>query len=134
VSDPAEPPGVSAMIGTDRLDQRGAATAELAMTIPMLMSLTVGLVWLLGIGIDQVRMVDAAREAARAVARGDAVGEAEARGERVAPSGAGVSVVVSDGLATATASGLVRPPGGILAFLPAVRLHAVAVAVSEDPP
>ena len=52
-------------------DQRGAATAELALAIPLLLSLTIGLVWLLSIGAAQVRMVDAAREAARATARGD---------------------------------------------------------------
>jgi Flp pilus assembly protein TadG len=132
MSPPRKPPD-RAPTRTLRADQRGAATAELAMSIPVLVSLTVGLVWLLSIGIDQVRMVDAAREAARAVARGDAVAEAEARGEQVAPAGAGVSVTVSDGLATATASGVVPPPGGLLAFLPAVRLHAEAVALSEEP-
>ena len=46
-------------------DQRGAATAELALGIPLLVSLTIGLVWLLTIGMAQVRMVDAARETAR---------------------------------------------------------------------
>jgi Flp pilus assembly protein TadG len=132
MSPPAKPPA-PAPTPMRRADQRGAATAELAMSIPVLVSLTVGLVWLLGIGIDQARMVDAAREAARAVARGDAVAEAEARGEQVAPSGAGVSVTVSDGLATATASGVVPPPGGLLSFLPGVRLHAEAVALSEEP-
>ncbi len=47
-------------------DQRGAATAELALAIPLLLSLTIGLVWLLSVGAAQVRMVDAARETARA--------------------------------------------------------------------
>ena len=55
-------------------DERGAATAELALAIPLLLSLTIGLVWLLSVGAAQVRMVDAAREAARATARGDPVG------------------------------------------------------------
>jgi Flp pilus assembly protein TadG len=31
-------------------DERGAATAELALAIPLLLSLTIGLVWLLSVG------------------------------------------------------------------------------------
>ena len=76
-----------------RHDERGAATAELALAIPLLLSLTIGLVWLLSVGAAQVRMVDAAREAARATARGDPVPEAEARGEQIAPPGSTVAVV-----------------------------------------
>lgn len=114
-------------------DQRGAATAELALAIPLLLSLTVGLVWLLSVGAAQVRMVDAAREAARATARGDAAAEAESRGERVAPPGSSVRVVSRDGEVVSTASGSVGPPGGLLGFLPTVRLHARAVAATEGP-
>ena len=113
-------------------DQRGAVTAELALAIPLLLSLTVGLVWLLSVGAAQVRMVDAAREAARAAARGDAVAEAEARGERVAP-GSSVTVVSRDDEVVSTATGSVEPPGGLVGFLPTVRLHAQAVAASEEP-
>jgi uncharacterized iron-regulated membrane protein len=113
-------------------DHRGAATAELAMAIPLLVSLTIGLVWLLSVGVAQVRMVDAAREAARATARGDPVDEAVSRAEQVAP-GSTVVVTVSDGTAVATASGMVEPPGGLLGFLPAVTLHASAVTAAESP-
>jgi Flp pilus assembly protein TadG len=114
-------------------DQRGAATAELALAIPLLLSLTVGLVWLLGVGAAEVRMVDAAREAARATARGDPVAEAEARGKQIAPPGSSVVVVSRDDEVVSTASGAVRPAGGLLGFLPAVALHARAVAVLESP-
>ena len=47
-------------------------TAELALVLPLLVAVTLGLVWLLAVGAAQVRTVDAARETARAVARGDA--------------------------------------------------------------
>jgi Flp pilus assembly protein TadG len=117
---------------TRRRDERGAATAELALTIPVLVSLTIGLVWLLSVGVAEVQMVDAAREAARASARGDPVPEAVARGERVAP-GSTVTVTVADGTAVATASGAVDPPGGLLGFLPEVHLHARAVTAAESP-
>ena len=112
--------------------ERGAATAELALSIPLLVSLTIGLVWLLCIGSAQVQMVDAAREAARAAARGDPVTEAVSRGEQTAP-GAAVTVTVGDGMAVATATGEVGPPGGLFGFLPQVHLHARAVTAAESP-
>lgn len=116
-----------------RRDQRGAATAELALGIPLLVSLTIGLVWLLTIGLAQVRMVDAAREAARAGARGDGEPAAVARGLQVAP-GAAVSVTDRDGRVVATARDEVAPPGGLLGFLPAVTVSAEAVTASEVDP
>ena len=60
--------------------ESGAATAELALGIPLLVALTAGLVWMLAVGAAQVRVIDASREAARAVARGDDVAAAQARG------------------------------------------------------
>ena len=50
-------------------DDSGAATAELAMALPLLLAVTVGLVWLLSVAAAQLRVVDAARESARAAAR-----------------------------------------------------------------
>jgi len=114
-------------------DQRGAATAELALGIPLLVSLTIGLVWLLTIGLAEVRMVDAARETARATARGDAEPAAVARGLQVAP-GATVSVSDRGGQVVATATDQVAPPGGLLGFLPSVRVHAQAVTAAEVEP
>jgi hypothetical protein len=49
---------------------------------------TTGLVWLLSVGAAQLRVVDGARETARAVARGEDPGAAVALGRRVAPEGA----------------------------------------------
>jgi Flp pilus assembly protein TadG len=114
-------------------DQRGAATAELALGIPLLVSLTIGLVWLLAVAIAQVRMVDAARETARASARGDSDSEAVARGLQVAP-GASVSVSDRQGDVVASASDAVAPPGGLLGFLPEVHVHAEAVTTAETTP
>jgi Flp pilus assembly protein TadG len=116
-----------------RCNQRGAATAELALGIPVLVSLTIGLVWLLAIGVAQVQMVDAARETARAGARGDDEAAAVSRGRQVAP-GAVVTLTMSDGDVVATASDVVTPPGGLLGFLPAVHVHAEAVTSAEVGP
>jgi hypothetical protein len=101
------------------------------MGLPLLVSLTVGLVWLLAVGEAQVRMVDAARETARAVARGDAETAAVARGVQVAP-GATVTVSVRDGEVVSEASAAVEPPGGVLGFLPAAHVHARAVTALEQ--
>jgi len=113
---------------------RGAVTAELALGLPVLMAVTVGLVWLLSVGAAQVRTVDAARETARAVARGDDEGAAVAIGERVAPDGVRVVVVAQDGQVVVRAAGHVAGPGGLLGFLPGADLSAEAVAVAEEEP
>jgi hypothetical protein len=106
---------------------------ELALGIPVLVSLTIGLVWLLAIGVAQVRMVDAARETARAGARGDSDTEAIALGRHVAP-GAAVTLTTGDGEVVATASDVVAAPGGVLGFLPDVHVHARAVTTAELDP
>lgn len=114
-----------------RPDQRGAVTAELALGIPLLLTLTWGLVWLLSVGEAQVRIVDAAREAARAAARGDAPAACAARGEQVAP-GSTVVVTIRGGEAVSSATASVAAPGGWWGFLPSVSLHAEAVAAAEE--
>ena len=115
-----------------RRDQRGAVTAELALGIPLLLSLTWGLVWLLSVGEAQVRVVDAAREAARAAARGEAPAACAARGEQVAP-GSTVVVTLRGGEVVSTATASVAPPGGLLGFLPSVPLRARAESAAEGP-
>lgn len=109
-------------------------TAELALALPILVAVTLGLVWLLAVGSAQIRVVDAARETARSMARGDSVDEAVTAGERVAPAGSQVSVTRGDGLVTATVAGRVRGPGGLFAYLPGVRVEAEAVALDEQEP
>lgn len=115
-----------------RHDQRGAATAELAMVLPLLVAVTVGLVWLLAVGAAQVRVVDAARETARAAARGDADGEAVARGREVAPDGAQVTLSRSGDEVRVVVSGGVPGPGGLFGALPGVTVRAEAVAAAEE--
>ena len=113
-----------------RRDQRGAATAELAMVLPLLLAATIGMVWLLAVGAAQVRAIDAARETARAVARGEDVASARARGERVAPPASSVRVHTVGGEVRATVVGSVEGPGGLFR-LPHAHFSAEAVAVAE---
>ena len=116
-----------------RRDQRGAATAELAMVLPMLLAVTVGLVWLLAVGAAQVRTVDAARETARAIARGDDPAAAVARGEEVAPAGSRVRVETGGGEVRVVVTGRVRGPGGLFE-VPHAEVSAEAVAALEATP
>lgn len=115
-----------------RRTERGAATAELVMVLPLLVAVTIGLVWLLAVGAAQVRAIDAARETARAAARGDADGEAIALGRKVAPDGATVTLTRSPDRVRVVASGEVRGPGGLFDFLPGVTVRAEAVAAAEE--
>ena len=101
------------------------------MVLPLLLAVTVGLVWLLAVGAAQVRAVDAARETVRAVARGDPVADAVERGRRVAPPGSTVSVRDGGGLVTAVVVGHVDGPGGLFR-LPAATVSAAAVAALEE--
>jgi hypothetical protein len=104
------------------------------MVLPLLAAVTVGLIWLLAVGAGQLRAVDAARETARALARGDEEGAAVAVGQQVAPDGATVHVTTSAGRVHVTVTGEVAGPGGIFAGLPPARLHAEAIAVREEGP
>lgn len=113
-------------------DDTGAATAELALGIPLLIALTVGLVWMLAVAAAQVRVIDASREAARAVARGDDVTAAEAVAVRIAPEDAEVRIEVGASQVIVTTSARVRGPGGLLASLPGVTVTADAVALVES--
>ncbi len=117
-----------------RRGERGAVTAELALTLPLLVAVTLGLVWLLSVGTAQVRVVDAARETARAVARGDDLAAAVSTGERVAPPSAEVTVSSGDGLVTVVVAATVEGPGGVFAFLPGVQVRAEAAALAEVAP
>lgn len=111
--------------------QRGAVTAELALGLPLLLAVTAALVWLLAVGVAQVRTVDAAREVARSVARGDAEATALSAGRRVAPAGVVLTVSRADGRVTVAARGRMEGPGGLLSFA-GVTLQAEAVAVLEE--
>ena len=100
------------------------------MTLPLLAALVLALVWLLTLSLAQMRLVDAARETARGVARGDGIGAAVSLGERVAPDGAVITVEEGDPVVVRV-RGQVSGPGGLLAFLPGARLEAEAVAAAE---
>jgi hypothetical protein len=104
---------------------RGSFTAELAAGLPALMLLL--LVGLTAVSAVSTRLqcLDAAREAARATARGDSGPAAAAR---VAPDGSDVDVMTDADTVTATVTARVRLLGG---SLPTITVQGSAVAARE---
>jgi len=92
---------------------------------------TIGMVWLVSLAVAQVRVVDAAREAARSLARDDPAATAEALGRRVAPGGSRVVLRQSPEEVRVRITANVEGPGGLFAFLPGVEVHSEAVAARE---
>jgi Flp pilus assembly protein TadG len=112
-------------------DERGTVTAEAAVVLPLILLFTIGMVWLVSIGVTRVRAVDAAREAARAVARGEPASQGAALGRRVAGAGSAVRVTSRSDLVVVTVTAPVRGPGGLFDFVHTFDVHAQAVAVPE---
>jgi Flp pilus assembly protein TadG len=112
-------------------EERGAVTAETAVVLPLLVAVTLAMIWLVAVGLAQMRATDAAREAARAVARGDSVARAEVLARQAAP-GIGVQVVRSDGEVRVVVDQRLAPPEGVLGHLPGAGVHAEATALVED--
>jgi Flp pilus assembly protein TadG len=71
-------------------------TAETAVVLPVLLLVLAAAVAAVTVVGAQLRCVDAAREGARAAARGDAIGTVTALAARAAPAGAVTDVAVSD--------------------------------------
>ena len=116
---------------TSTRDEVGAVTAEAAVVLPVLVLFALGLAWLVTLGATQVRALDAARETARAVARGEGAEAGVGLGRRVATSGARITVRDEGETILVTVDAPVRGPGGLFAFLPTYHARATAVAAEE---
>ena len=100
----------------------GSVVAEAAMVIPVLLAVTVLLVWVASLGATYVRILDVAQTAARQAARGVA--------EPEAPRGVTVTLSEHDGLVRAEAREQVFPP--LASFTGwSVTVQAEAHAVPE---
>lgn len=92
-----------------RRGQAGSATAELAVGLPVLVLLLLAALTAVSAVTTQMRCVDAAREAARAAARGEV--DPAAAGRRVAPGGGTVLVRAEGSMVRVTVRATVRPLG-----------------------
>jgi hypothetical protein len=112
-------------------DERGMVTAETAVVLPVVAAFALVLLWLVSVAITEIRIVDTARDAARALARGaddDAVRDEIARS---APDGFQLSVARSGGEVTAEVAVDADAPGWLLVPLPSIALHASATTQAE---
>jgi Flp pilus assembly protein TadG len=111
---------------------RGMVTAELAACLPVLVLILAAALTAVSVVGARVRLQDAAREAARASARGDP-GAAHRLAAAAAP-GAAISVSRSTGDVVATASARVHPLGGWLPSFTVTERAAAAVEPAGGSP
>jgi hypothetical protein len=114
-------------------DQRGMVTAELATIAPFGVAFAFLLLWIVSLGFTQVRIADASREAARMVARGDAVNASKRLALDQAPHGATVSVTSSKGRVTVTVTARSRMPLPFFSGIGARTMKSSSVAAEESP-
>jgi hypothetical protein len=115
----------SAGRGRRQHGDRGAVTVEAAVAlVAFVVFLNMALIGLAA-GVEQVRCVDAAREAARLAARGEPA-LAEEAAARIAPAGAEITIDTQGEHVQVTVE--VNPVNGLL---PIIDLRAEAFAVRE---
>ena len=114
-----------------RSPDRGSVTAETAVTLPALAAVLLASLWSVAAVTAQVRCVDAARVAARALARGEPTAWSVAAARRAAPAGAKVAVSRSAGLVVVEVTATARAPGPWSGAVPGLTLRGRAVAEEE---
>lgn len=113
----------------------GTVTAEAAVVLPIIAAFALALIWMLSVGIAKVETVDAARDAARALARGDDPQEALAIAARTAPPNARIDIEEAPpGFVTVTVAVEAKAPGWLLAPLPAVTVGSRVSTLAEGSP
>ena len=108
-------------------------TAELATIVPFAVAFVFLLLWIVSLGLTQIRIADASREAARMVARGEAVRDAEDVARRHAPAGAKVSVDRDSGTVTVTVTVRSRMPVPFFSSVGSREMDSASVAAVESP-
>ena len=103
-------------------------TAETAVVLPVLLFVLAGAVAAVTVVGAQLRCVDAAREGARAAARGEDTSLVTTLAGRAAPDGAATTVAVAGATVTVTVTAQVAPLGPVPLRVP---VSASAVAQRE---
>lgn len=106
-------------------------TAEAALVLPVLLALTAAMAWVVALGVAQVRIVDAAREAARLAAREEPAARVEQAALSAAPEGSSVRVHRVGGSWVADVDVDISAQLPLIGSLPPVGLSARAVSAVE---
>ncbi|MDQ2836294.1 MAG: pilus assembly protein [Actinomycetota bacterium] len=101
-------------------------TAETAMVLPVLVVLALAGVAAIGVAQARIRCADAAREAARSIARGDS-----GSSDRLARAAAGRPVSLSSGAVGGDTAVTVRVSLRPLSWLPPITVTETAVVATE---
>lgn len=107
------------------------ATAEITVALAALSVLVLVMTWLVMVVGMQMRCVDAARDGARAAARGEPRAVTEAEALRTAPDGASVTVSVAGDRVTVEVSAEADPPWPLLSGFPLAMVSGRAVVAVE---
>jgi hypothetical protein len=113
--------------------ERGTVSAELMTVAPLGVAFAFLLLWVVSLGLTQVRLADASRESARMLARGDSAASATAMARRHAPGRASVDVSQADGTVSVTVRTRSRLPIPFFSGIGARTLESTSVAASEEP-
>jgi TadE-like protein len=116
-----------------RRSETGAVTAETAVLLPALAALLVLSLWAIGVLGAQLRCIDAARTAARALARGEPEELARAAARAAAPHGARVRVTQGGDLVVVQVEATIGVPGPWSAAGLDVGSRAVAAVETSAP-
>ena len=109
----------------------GMVTAEIAVALPALVALTLGLVCVIAAVGAQLRCADLARESARALARGESTASVRSRVLADAPPRASLRVRRAGGMVTVTVAATAPVVGSDLLRVPGVHVHSSATAADE---
>jgi TadE-like protein len=112
-------------------DDRGSATAELAVVLPAAIVVFALLMWGISVAGAQLRCIDAARAAARAAARGESATAVVAAARVIAPAGAQVAVRPGADTVSVVVAATVRPPGQVLSRVGGLSVRGTATSATE---
>jgi hypothetical protein len=113
--------------------QEGMVTAEFAVVLPAVVFVLALSLGALGLALDQVRCVDAARAGARAASRGDSYGAVMLVTRGAAPSAALVSIGTSGDLVQVSVVSRPRVAGSLLPMWLRASSTASAAREPSDP-
>ena len=114
-----------------RSGQAGVVTAETAIVSMGLVILTVAMVFVVAVGVAQVRCVDASRDVARALARGESETHSLDLGRLTGPEDARFTVSTDGDVVRVSVSATVTGPG-VLRRFGAVEVDSTS-AVAREP-
>lgn len=111
--------------------ESGYVTAETAVVLPVMVFLVAAALWAVAVAAAQLRCIDAARDGARAAARGETDQAVMAAVRASAPSGASIDVSHVGGDVIVVVKARVAPTSGVFARVSAPTAAATAVAAAE---